>query len=293
MKVNIDMHVPARTLNLIRCMNFGSIVEDDFDKLVGLAGLNKVLLGFLRRIGYWGPLRYWEENRYRRYMTEAAMVSRALSSLDYALFKFRKPVEHVSVDVDILVRYEHLPEAVKNLAGAGFRVEVAEPYTVTMIRGGTIVDLYTQPSFAWVVYLDGERLLGETEIIEVNGVEAKALTMEAEAIATAAHAVYKEHIYLLTDYYVIKEWINSKTLKLAGELNVKEAVQISLELNKRIEEGRAEAPIKLNQAEIAKVLVKKFARDPNFRATSINIPKIIARKRSMQQLIQRIKRRSY
>ncbi|MBS7648774.1 hypothetical protein KEJ17_03920, partial [Candidatus Bathyarchaeota archaeon] len=108
-----------RTLNLIRCMNFGSIVEDDFDKLVELAGLNKVLLGFLRRIGYEGPLRYWEENQYRRYMTEAAMVSRALSSLDYALFKFRKPVEHVSVDVDILVRYEHLPEAVKNLAGAG------------------------------------------------------------------------------------------------------------------------------------------------------------------------------
>ncbi|MDW8034524.1 MAG: hypothetical protein RMI79_06315 [Nitrososphaerota archaeon] len=69
------------------------------------------------------------------------------------------------------------------------------------------------------------------------GAEAKALTKEAEAVTTAAHAIYKEHMYLLTDYYVAKQWINSKTLKLAQELNAEEAIKTSLTINKKIEIG--------------------------------------------------------
>ena len=89
-----------------------------------------------------------------------------------------------------------------------------------MVRGGTIVDLYTHPSFAWIIYLDGGRLLEETETIDINitGVEAKALTKDAEAIVTAAHAIYKENIYLLSDYYVTKEWLSRKALGLGSEL---------------------------------------------------------------------------
>ncbi|MEM4763253.1 MAG: hypothetical protein QXH78_04405 [Desulfurococcaceae archaeon] len=44
-------------------------------------------------------------------------------------------MEHVSVDIDVLVSYEHLLKAVKALRGIGFRVEVLELYTVTMVRG--------------------------------------------------------------------------------------------------------------------------------------------------------------
>ncbi|MEM3905672.1 MAG: hypothetical protein QXZ17_02205, partial [Nitrososphaerota archaeon] len=148
-------------------------------ELIELAGLNKVLLGFLRRIGYDGIIRDREEKLYKRYMFEVTNVCNILKYLDYALFKFRKPIEHVSVDIDILIRCEHLREAVKRLAGVGFGIEVFEPYTVTMVRGGTIVDLYTHPSFAWTVYLDGERLLDNVETIVVDGVEAKALTLDA------------------------------------------------------------------------------------------------------------------
>jgi hypothetical protein len=56
----------------------------------------------------------------------------------------------------------------------GFKVAVSEPYTVTLIRRGFIVDLYTNPSLAWVVYMDGEELLRCcVEEIEVNGVKAR------------------------------------------------------------------------------------------------------------------------
>ncbi len=69
-----------------------------------LARINKVLLGFLRRVGYEGSLRFLEENRYKRYLGEVIKILEAVSNLNYALFKFRKPVEHISVVIDIPVK---------------------------------------------------------------------------------------------------------------------------------------------------------------------------------------------
>ena len=282
-------------MNLIRSIDSGGIVGGSIEELAELAKLNKVLLGFLRRVCYKGPLRVCEENLYKRYMIEASRVSEALRDLDYAFHKFRKPVEHVSVDVDVLVRYEHLLKAVKALTSKGFRIEVSEPYTITMVRDGTIVDLYTHPSFAWIVYLDGGRLLEETETIGINltGVEAKALTKDAETIVTAAHAIYKENIYLLSDYYVTKEWLSRKVLSLAEELKAEKAVETALRLNKQIERGQVETPVKLGPVQVAGILARKLVEDPDFRATSINLLKFIARKRATQQLVQRIKRKAY
>jgi len=287
--------VLTKTLKLVESIDSGRIAGGSIGELIELAKLNKVLLGFLRRVGYEGPLRVVEENLYRRYMTEVVRVTKALRGLDYALYKFRKPIEHVSVDIDVLVRYEHLLKAVKALAGIGFRVEVLEPYTVTMVRGETIVDLYTHPSFAWIVYLDGGSLLEEVETIEIDpmSAEVKALTVEAEAIATLAHAIYKEHMYLLSDYYVTKMWLNNKALGLARELKAEEAVEIALKLNEQIEKGLLEAPIKFIPVQSIKILARKFVEDSNFRATTVNILKLATRKRTMHQLIWRIRRRTY
>lgn len=287
--------MPSRTLSLIRCIDSGSLKENEFNSLIELAKLNKVLLGFLRRIKYEGALRALEEDSYRQYINAVATVTYALNGLDYALFKFRKPVEHVSVDIDILIRHEHLLKAVKKFIKVGFRVKVSEPYTVTMVKGKTIVDLYTHPSFAWIIYLDGKGLLEEIETIKINtvDVEAKALTKEAEVVVAAAHAVYKEHIYLLADYYVIRRWLNNKAINLAKKLNAEEAIQTALKLNKQIEQSQTEAPVKLNPTQTVEVLARKFMKDSIFRATSMNIAKVVTRKRAMQQLIQRMKRRAY
>lgn len=73
----------TRTLDLIRVADSGSIVEGNLHELFELARLNKILLGFLRRVGYNGPQRTLEENRYRQYMNEVAKVSEAINSLDY------------------------------------------------------------------------------------------------------------------------------------------------------------------------------------------------------------------
>lgn len=123
--------------------------------------------------------------------------------------------------------------------------------------------------------------------------EVRALTREAEVVATAAHAIYKEHTYLLADYYVVKRWVSSKALRLAEELSVREALRVSLELNNQIERGLIETPIKLNPVQITKILATKFVEDSNFRATSINTIKLMTRKRTINQLISRIRRKSY
>lgn len=285
----------TRTLNLVRSIDSGSVVGGNLGELVELARLNRVLLGFLRRVGYGGSLRALEESRYRRYVGEVVKALEALRSLDYALFKFRKPVEHVSVDVDILVRSGDVWRAARRLSEAGFKVEVLEPYTVTVVRKGAVVDLYTHPSFAWIVYLDGERLLEEVETVEIGdtGAVARALTPEAEAVVTAAHAIYKEHIYLLSDYYVVKHWVSSRTLDLAQELKAGDALRLAMSLNKQIEEGRVETPVKLGPAQTLRILAGKFSKDPYFRASSVNALKLVPKKRYVQLLIHRIVRRTY
>ena len=65
-------------------------------------------------------------------MRNTLEVVRALKGVDYALYKFRRPVDYVSVDLDILVNARDIPRAVKPLQERGFRVIVSEPYTVTM-----------------------------------------------------------------------------------------------------------------------------------------------------------------
>ncbi|MEM1510352.1 MAG: hypothetical protein QW096_10860 [Thermofilaceae archaeon] len=48
-----------------------------------------------------------------------------------------------------------------------------------------------------------------------------------------------------------------------------------------MEKGLVEAPIKLTPAQLAIVLAKKFMEDPEFRAITVNIPRLAVRKRTM------------
>jgi len=84
----------------------------EVERLAGVAKLNKLYLAYLRRVGdsLWDEL-IREEARYRWFMRNAAEVVGVLESIGatYALYKFRRPFEHVSVDLDILVRVEDVP----------------------------------------------------------------------------------------------------------------------------------------------------------------------------------------
>ena len=113
-------------------------------------------------------------------------------------------MDHVSIDLDIIISSKDIYKAARLLREKGFRVIVYKPYTITLARKSFIIDLYTQPSFAWIIYSDGEKLLEEySEEIMIDNAVARALTIEAETAVSASHAIYKEHMVLLIDCLTI------------------------------------------------------------------------------------------
>jgi len=113
-------------------------------------------------------------------------------------------VDHVSIDLDIIISSKDIYKAARLLREKGFEVIVYKPYTITLARKSFIIDLNTQPLFAWIIYSDGEKLLEEySEEIMIDNAVARALTIEAETAVSASHAIYKEHMVLLIDCLTI------------------------------------------------------------------------------------------
>jgi hypothetical protein len=266
----------------------------EVERLAVLSRLNKVYLAYLRRVRSPEGEFLREESRYGWFVGNTVEVVGALGGLDYALFKFRRPVEHVSVDLDVLVGSGFIGRAVRALKAVGFEVVVSEPYTITLSRRGFTVDLYTQPSFAWTVYLDGGRLLRDhREELELGGFRAYGLTREAEVVVAAAHAVYKEHIVLLLDCITAWTWTNKRTWSIALELRARRALEELLKACNMIREGLTEAPYKLKPHVILKAYTEKMIEDPVFRATTPNTLRYITTRRAGAQILARLRRRSY
>jgi hypothetical protein len=266
----------------------------EVEGLAWLSRLNKVYLAYLRRVGSPDGELLREERRYMWFVENTVEVVGALGGVDYALFKFRRPVEHVSVDLDVLVGGGCVGRAVRTLKSVGFEVVVSEPYTITLSRRGFTVDLYTQPSFAWIVYLDGGRLLREhREELEIGGFRAYGLTREAEVVVAAAHAVYKEHMVLLLDCITAWAWANKRTWGIALELRAQRALEELLKACSMIEEGLVEAPYKLKPHVILRAYTGKLIEDPVFRATTPNMLRYITTCRAGAQILTRLRRRSY
>jgi len=267
----------------------------EFSRLAERARLNKLYLAYLRALG--GPRGelLGEEARYRWYLRNAVEVVNALRGLEYALYKFRRPVEHVSVDLDVLIERGCVAGAVRALRDRGFRISVAEPYTVTLERRGFIVDLYTEPAFAWVVYMDGGRLLREySEDVELGGVLARGLSRGAEVAVAAAHAVYKEHVVLLMDCLVAWSWLGGEAWSVAVESGVEAGLVEMLRVCSLVRGGLAEAPFRLEPYVLAGLYAGKVARDPAFRATLPNVVKyLVSRRDAGARVLARIMRKSY
>ncbi|MEZ0290094.1 MAG: nucleotidyltransferase family protein [Sulfolobales archaeon] len=268
--------------------------HNEFRDLMRVAVLNKLSLAFLRKAREYFH-REWlvEESRFRFYVENTVEVIKTLRGLDYALYKFRKPVDHVSVDLDILIRTSDVSKAVSRLRSIGFNTVVLEPYTVTLEKRGFIVDLYTHPSFAWIVYVSGERLLEEIEDIEIEGVNARAITRDAEVVITAAHAIYKEHMILLIDCMTIDKWMSRKALELSRETKTTRSLLTTRQICTDIKRGAREAPYRIPSPTTAEILVEKLSIDPYTRATILNILKYIKRRDFGKRLLSRVTRKSY
>jgi hypothetical protein len=267
--------------------------DEEVLKLAEIAKLNKLYLAFLRRVDVLHRDLLLEEARYKRYLKNAVEVARAFKNLNYAFYKFRKPVDHVSVDLDILISVDDAPKAARILRELGFKAVVVEPYTVTLEKRNFIVDLYTQPSFAWIVYINGERLLRYAEDFELNGIWVRGISREAEVAVTAAHSIYKEHMVLLIDCLVAQKWMNGRTKEIAAELKVENALEELLNICEFVNRGLVEAPIRLKPPTLLATFLEKAAKDSTFRATLPNATRYLMRRSIGADVLSRLTRKSY
>ena len=142
--------------------------------------------------------------------------------------------------------------------------------------------------------MDESKLLEDcVEEINIEGVKVKSLTREAEVVVVATHAIYKEYMYLLADYFTVKYWLSRESMRIAKKHDVLETIEISLHINKSIEAGAHNAPVRLNKGIILKTYLNKAYKDRIFRATSLNIAKYISKKDFGRKLFGRLIRRSY
>jgi hypothetical protein len=204
-------------------------------------------------------------------------------------------VDHVSIDLDIIISSKDIYKAARLLREKGFRVIVYKPYTITLARKSFIIDLYTQPSFAWIIYSDGEKLLKEySEEIMIDNAVARALSIEAETAVSAAHAIYKEHMVLLIDCLTIWRWMNKKVWNIAYELDIEKSVEKTIEICSLVRRGLTETPYRIDIATLLDVYIDKIFRDPLFRSTLSNILKYLMKREDIGTIIiNRIKRKSY
>ena len=280
----------ATLLNVIVC---GAKPNVRSDRLLTHARKNKVLLHLLRVLDIQGPLREQQESGMRRVIKVVQVISRLLKDYDYAFFKLIKPVSYVPADVDILVRACQAKKVVHEIMKLGYRVEVKDSYCITLIRGHSIIDSYVHPSLGSMVFIDGQKLLEHACIKEFNGIEIRSLEEYAEALVAASHAIYKERIYTLNDYFTVGKWTSKKTIKLAQELGCEDALKAAINLNRRIRLGMLEAPYKIPLPLWLAMLMQKFRRDELTRATSTCLLRTLTSKRAGRMLMSRLTRETY
>ncbi len=261
------------------------------EALLGVARANRVGLEVANRLGLGDPVESERLSRATRLLGE---VVEALKGLEFAVHKLSKPVLYGPVDVDLLVLREHLREALRRLTGRGFGVAASDPYSLTLVRGSDIVDLYVHPSTGWLVFMDGARLLEHVEARAFNGVEAPMLEEPAEAAVTAAHAVYKELMVNVNDAATLVKWGGRKAEEVAEEHSVLEALRYAYRVSTAILEGVVAAPYRIPLPLYAALLAGKLCGDPVARRLAPrHFASIIGSGRYARTAVGKLTRRSY
>jgi hypothetical protein len=282
------------TRQLIEVLETQNLCPDlKVESLKKLALKNKVLLQFLNVVKTDEPLRVEQEIRLRRTVQAARCLSDNLDGFDYVFFKFVKPVKYTPADIDLLVSLEDSLGVVRKIESLGYFVVVAEPYCTTLVNGESIVDVYVHPTIGGIIYLDGARLLEHVRHVEFNGFKIRTLAPHVEALVAAAHAVYKEKLYTLNDYFVIKKWVTKESFTLAKKLNCEYALKLALSLNQKIDCGQLNMPYSLPVSFWFFVLLQKFCQDKLTSATSLNVLKALKDERSGKHVTSKLTRETY
>jgi hypothetical protein len=281
------------TVKLLNAVVNGAKPDVNLDLLLTHAGKNKILLHLLRALNIQGSMWEQQESDIDKVIEVVQTLSKLLKNYNYAFFKLIKPISYVPADIDLLIDESQTGRAAHEIMCLGYTTAVKDPYCITLTKGNSIIDLYVHPSLGGAIFIDGQRLLEYSCIMEFNGVEIKSLESYAEALATASHAVYKEGVYTLNDYFTVRDWADGRAFQLAEELKCTSALRLAIKLNEAISRGLVETPYKIPLRIWANLLIQKILRDPQTRSTSKNLVVALGSKRGLKLLISKFTRESY
>ena len=281
------------TARLLNTVVNGAKPDVNLDLLLTHAGKNKILLHLLRALNIQESVREQQESGIRKVIEVVQTLSKLLKNYNYAFFKLIKPISYVPADVDILIDESQAKKAAHEIMHYGYTIAVKDPYCITLTKGDSIIDLYVHPSLGGAILINGQRLLEYSCIMEFNGVEIKSLESYAEALVAASHAMYKERVYTLNDYFTVRDWADERTFQLAEELKCKSALRLAIKLNEAISKGLVETPYKIPLRIWANLLIQKILKDPQTRSTSKNLVVALGSKRGLKLLISKFMRESY
>ena len=270
-------------------------VSGSLSELIEHARLNKILLYFLRELGIEGDVRDKEESRFKFFIKSLSEVVSILSKFDkgYTFFKLLKPIDYVPADVDILINNSILHDLVRAYLRNGFTLSVIEPYTITLTKGSFIVDLYTYPSLGNIVFMDSSILFEHTTKRSIYGYEVITLEEYAEAVVTLMHALVKEWIFTLNDYFTISKWFNNRSIKLCEDMECSDLAETALRICNLVESGAIETPYHLPTSVVISILASRFRRYPIFRSTTIMFVKRFGDPRLLKLAISKLTRITY
>jgi hypothetical protein len=180
--------------------------------------------------------------------TVSSIFNRA--GINYSIFKTIKPFPSTPADVDVLISDNDFDRAVSTLVDYGYRKLSGDTRTVSL-KKDMIVDLQVEPSVSTLPYLSRRLLMQHTEVNILDGIEVRTLAPEAEIIAVACHAIYKELMFTINDYYTIIVLTQhsdiGKIIEIMDLSKTSDAMKIIIGLCAQITESIFTSDLKISQ----------------------------------------------
>lgn len=264
----------------------------DAQQLMSHAKKNKVLLQYLRTIGLNDETRQTQEAGLKKISEALLELAGQIHNFDYAFIKFFKPVAYLPSDIDLLLKRDQLPAVSSILHRLGYQQTVSEPNCETF-TGKVVIDVYMNPDALNIPYLCGRDLLKYVAVTEIDGVKIKKLENAAEVVLVASHAVYKEQIITLNDYYVVKRSLSHKSFQIAKKCSVYGALVYVLEVFRAVEMGKVNLPLKIPLNHTSKLFLSKIIEDPFSRRSVPWVCLKLFDRRVPRLMFCRIRRQTY
>lgn len=335
------MKISKDTLALVKSIGLPGLAEGEAPplkealSLLQLAELNKVPLLYLeslrksrRHLSLEAPLSHCRD-KHKKTLDLTALISSLLEELGirYTIFKTLKPFPYTPADIDVLLwSSRDLAKASQILEKRGLKPLDKDLYGLTMfsVDHDINVDLTTEVAVSGLIYLDKNLLFNHVRQVEVEGFEVQTLEPHADLVTTAAHSMYKEQMFMLSDYYTfaLSSQYYQEALDLAENAHAKFALEAALKLtyditinafgpdnnliqrlensiqivnvNRMIQTRKCfDLPMKYPPSIVLRGLSKKLLEDPVSRNSLPTALKSTIQPKSINKLLNHIKRKGY